>query len=117
MNEEIDIVELLTRVKEGKAPKKIEIDDTIYYFINREDISTMYKDANSYNWLTEEFVTTKTKITILDKPIIEEIEPVIEELDEIELKSCNDGTYIKILIRNNRDKINEIIKHINEEAK
>ena len=98
MNEEIDIIELLRRVKEGNAPKKIEIDDTIYHFTNGEDISTMYKDADSCNWLTEEFVTTKTKIKILDKPIIEKLEPL-----DADVVDCI-------------EKINEIIGHINKES-
>ena len=32
MNEEIDVIELLKRVKEGKAPKLIEVDDYEYEF-------------------------------------------------------------------------------------
>lgn len=31
MNEEIDIIELLKRVKEGKATKEIEINNRRYY--------------------------------------------------------------------------------------
>jgi len=39
MNEEIDIIELLKRVKEGKAPKEIEIEDTKYFYNQNDDIA------------------------------------------------------------------------------
>ena len=121
--EEIDIIELLKRAKEGKAPKKIEIDDTIYHFTNGEDISTMYTDADSCDWLTEELVTTKTKIKILDKPIIEELEIWQDEdgKEKAIVYPINDGTnnYNKnysvcdLYIAN---KINEIIRYIKKES-
>ena len=101
--EEIDIVELLKRVKEGKAPKKIMIGGTKYEYDNTwEEIGEIYE--NDYgHFLYEEEITLDTKIKILDKPII-------EELDENVLKYSNCLYYIK-------DKINEIIKHINKEEK
>ena len=103
--EEIDLIELLKRVKEGKAPKEIEVGKSKYEFNNRKNrINELYGDG-SFLWFIKD-ITVDTKIKILDKPII-------EELDEIELKSFNDEAYMKLIIRNNRDKINEIIKFIN----
>ena len=93
--EEIDIIELLKRVKEDKAPKLIEINKKIYKFnYNPPDICKVYirnEDGYPYLWLTNEIITFNTKIKILDKPIIEELEMR--------------GTMA--------DKINEIIKWIN----
>jgi len=99
--EEIDIIELLKRVKEGKAPKEIEIDGTKYEFKeNCSDIVCIYQTEYFYNWLDNEDITLNTKIKILDKPII-------EKLPEITATSSN-------IIKYNRDKINEIIDYIND---
>ena len=74
MNEEIDIIELLKRVKEGKAPKKIEINGNIYNYKGFINIQYMY-EGNEYNMFSEG-LNFDTKIKILDKPIIEELKPV-----------------------------------------
>ena len=93
--EEIDIIELLERVKKDKAPKLIKINKKIYKFnYNPPDICKTYirnEDGYPYLWLTNENITFNTKIKILDKPIIEELE----------------------MRRTMADKINEIIKWIN----
>ena len=73
--EEIDIIELLKRVKEGKAPKEIEIKNSTYIKSNdpdTDDIVYMYKGYSDY-WLEDLEITLDTKIKILDKPIIEEL--------------------------------------------
>ena len=103
MNEEIDIIELLQRVKEGKAPKEIEIEgrkyrcsiiDETYDYI-RVGLDDGYFDlVDDYNI----FELKDAKIKILDKPIIEEFEV----------------TDTAPLPHQFRDKINEIIKWINE---
>ena len=49
--EEIDIIELLQRVKEGKAPKEIEIENRTYIRSNdpdTDDIVYMYKGYSDY---------------------------------------------------------------------
>lgn len=101
--EEIDVVELLKRVKEGKAPKKIEIEETKYKFQeNCSDIVCIYQTEDCDDWLENENVTLDTKIKILDKPIIEDIKINSDETQEtLDIKT----------------KINEIIKHINKEEK
>lgn len=94
--EEIDIIELLQRVKEGKAPKEIEINGNIYNYKGFINIQYMYEN-NVYNMFIEG-LTLNTKIKILDKPIIEEFEVT----DTVPLP------------HQFRDKINEIIRVINE---
>ena len=102
MSEEIDIIELLKRVKEGKAPKKIMIGETEYeYMHDWDELDEIYQDDN-WRWLNDETVNLDTKIKILDKPIIEELEiPKDDYADPNEVAK----------------KINEIIRHINKEEK
>ena len=116
MNEEIDIIELLKRVKEGKAPKEIEIDGEKFILKDLENppIEYLYyrEDYDGYvlNWLENVDVFCNTKIKILDKPIIEEL----KEIQYSELKYSNiEQEAINSFIVSNRDKINEIIKWIN----
>lgn len=101
--EEIDIIELLKRENEGKAPKVIEIRGTKFYSSDTEnDIEKLYRDDCGNPWFTR-YIDVKTKIKILDKPVIEEIErlPHTPSPNECMLE----------------DKINEIIKYINKEEK
>lgn len=104
--EEIDIIELLKRVKEGKAPKEIEIKNKIFTYNQSKDISYLYS-YYADGWLQYD-IDFDTKIKILDKPIIEELDTII---GDIENPSHNE---ILILnwIRNNRIKINEIIRYL-----
>jgi len=105
MNEEIDIIELLKRVKEGKAPKIIQFNRRTHTFVdNEKQIAYLYKDINNDYWEYElGVVDFNTKIKILDKPIIEELEP----------NKCyfKDGT--ELVYKEMYSKINEIIKWIN----
>lgn len=104
--EEIDIIELLQRVKEGKAPKEIQIETTNYTFTGIEPIEKLYTNKNGVDWINSIDIYMYTKIKILDKPIIEELKPVL---------------YGNVLTYPDRDiltkKINEIIKWINKEDK
>lgn len=98
--EEIDIIELLKRVKEGKAPKKIMIGETEYEYDDTwEEIGDMY-DGDYGHYLYEEEITLYTKIKILDKPII-------EELDD----------YNNVDIFDLAIKVNQIIRYLNKEGK
>lgn len=102
--EEIDIIELLKRVKEGKAPKEIEIgEDKLFYHAEEKYFERLYQTENNSWWSNSSFITLYTKIKILDKPIIEEL-PIIIGYE------CDEN---RILIQKNRDKINEIIRVIN----
>ena len=108
--EEIDIIELLKRVKEGNAPKRIEINDRTYELYNNSIIEKMYirntceiETVVSYStWFEENCIELDTKIKILDKPIIEKIEIGEYETEEI----------LKI-----KNKLNEVIDKINKENK
>jgi len=105
VNEEIDIIELLKRVKEGKAPKKIEINGEKYYYNEKwNDVFYAYLGRDDKK-IFQNFVSFDTKIKILDKPIIDELSKVLPFDDD------------RALIIENRDKINEIARHINKEEK
>lgn len=117
--EEIDIIELLKRVKEEKAPKEIKIEGTEYKFQeNCSDIVCIYQTEDYDDWLENEDITLDTKIKILDKPIIEEI-PLIEINHDYSNSSTTDTYEVERAITNGElaDKINEIIRHINKEEK
>lgn len=113
MSEEIDIIELLKRVKEGKAPKRIEVYSKQFrlhpsYIATNEktlfELNSLYitydenKDLCDYDFWKLTGVCLKTKIKILDKPII-------EPLDDLDLINARPET--------NARKINEIIDFIN----
>lgn len=101
--EEIDIIELLKRVKEGKAPKEIEILGNCYVRNTDEDkdiLDYMYKGDTEY-WTCETQIDIDTKIKILDKPIIEKLNCFMDNDADNELKN----------------KINEIIDILNKENK
>ena len=112
--EEIDIIELLKRVKEGKAPKEIQIDQTILYRTEYDDISSLYKSVKcNFSWDTFfRRVNLDTKIKILDKPIIEELS---EDIDFI--ATVKDDQMKAEQIGENRKKINEIIRYLKKEEK
>lgn len=102
--EEIDIIELLQRVKEGKAPKEIEIENTTFYYNeNTTDIERLYCDGSqkASGYWTRYRTPINTKIKILDKPIIKKFEVT----DTVPLS------------HQFRDKINEIIDYINQNNK
>ena len=106
MSEEIDIIELLKRVKEGKAPKEIQVGNFIYSW--HTEVEGYFRSVIDNNYISvtadfDIFNILDTKIKILDKSIIEEL-PIIIGYEHEENKT---------LIQKNRDKINEIIKFLN----
>jgi len=99
--EEIDIIELLKRFKEGKAPQKIEINGRMYHYNDTWELKYAY--AEKVNgimvfYFENENITLNTKIKILDKPIIERLD-------------YDDIPDMRVF----RRKINEIIDVINKE--
>lgn len=105
--EEIDIIELLKRVKEGKAPKEIMIGETEYEYDDAwEEIGEIY-DNDYGHFLYEEEITLDTKIKILDKPIIEELKVEEGHTDLGGLPYTVYPTKDEII-----EKINEIIRRL-----
>ena len=112
MNEEIDIIELLKRVKEGNAPKLIQIGKEIYHIKEENlDLRRIYEtvDRNYYWDISDLYIDTPIKI--LDKPIIEEL-PTTEIVHNFEDNSTyeREKTYSEDELA---DKINEIVKFLN----
>lgn len=103
--EEIDIIELLKRVKEGKAPKRIEINGNKYFLRDLEKpiLDEIYYTEDKTGFALGWIVCIDTKIKILDKPIIEEL-----EIKDEGNKYFSPDTF-EITA-----KVNEIIKFINE---
>ena len=114
--EEIDSIELLKRVKEGKAPKIISINNLEYCYEDGASFGDYYRDTEKYGkvFLSNDYdfrSMANIKIKILDEPILEELDTIIGDLEN----PSHNEILILNLIRNNRIKINEIIKHINKE--
>lgn len=65
--EEIDIIELFKRVKEGKAPKKIEIENEIFIFYNTISFENLYITNSGRNWVLCKNINLTIKIKILDE--------------------------------------------------
>ncbi len=107
--EEIDIIELLQRVKEGKAPKLIQIGKEIYHIKEENlDLRRIYETVDrNYYWDIAD-IYFETKIKILDKPIIEEMKESYNTVFKDELDQ---------FILDTQNKINEIIRVINKENK
>ena len=107
--EEIDIIELLKRVREGKAPKLIEIENEKYSFYeNYAMLEEVYEYIEQDKFWCIDTIEFGTKIKILDKPTIEELDYSLEELEET---SYNES-WLMNCIRDNKEKINEIIRYL-----
>lgn len=100
----ITMYELLGLVKDGKAPKKIKYDGTIYEYNERVDFY-YWKESSLYR----EFATNGN---CLDKEVEIIEEPKKIEYEKIEELSCNDYDFekktINSLIKNQRKLIDEI---------
>ena len=112
--EEIDIIELLKRVKEGNAPKEIQVGNFIYSW--HTEVEGYFRSVIDNNYISvtadfDIFNILDTKIKILDKPIIEEL-PTTEIVHNFEDNSTyeREKTYSEDELA---DKINEIIKFLN----
>lgn len=101
----ITIYELLGLVKDGKAPKKIKYDGTIYEY--SENDGFYYWEGLS---LYREFATNGN---CLDKEVEIIEEPKKIEKLELESGKIDDQEFIAKYITHNRYKINELIDEIN----
>lgn len=120
--EEIDIIELLQRVKEGKAPKRIEIEGVIYERNTdeqfRDCVDFMYQHYRGVDepidwWIDDKDITLDTKIKILDKPIIEELEISTDGKSPILIKKDGKTNNLRTIDVEIINKLNEIIKKMN----
>lgn len=123
-SEEINIVELFKLIQEGKAPKKIKILEYEFTYDDEETcLDSVYKRFEICRPIEFWFdlpISIDTKIKILDKPVIEEIEIYQDDdgNDKAVVYPLNDGTNNKnknyaISIVYIANKINEIIRFIN----
>lgn len=108
MNKEITIYELLGLIKEGKEPKRIKVDDVIYFY------NSTKKDYKSE--IDEPFFLFNDYVDI--KSELDKIVEILEE-DEDEnitpLVTFNDVSFYSwIYVDENRRKINELIKEVNK---
>lgn len=112
MNKKIKIIEILNVISNGeyeKLPLNIEVDgkkynwDTLEHFYNRKD-----SDREDLLELAREYDT----ITFLDM-IAEVLDDSVEDNTE-EIEELPDDDYS---IKENRDKINEIIRYIKRKDK
>jgi len=106
----ITIYELLGLIKDGKAPKKIKIDETIFERTSSSDITQMYNYWNrGYNhfWLTTYTILLDDEVEILDE------EDEFIDIEEIEYKPRKVQNAINDLIKNQK----KIINKLKEEGK
>ena len=117
----ITLYELLGLLKDGKAPKKVLINDTVYYLLeDKERYVYLRNDHDIRDW--ERFIDHSINITMClndevlilennnEAEIIEE-EKEIEELDLGEARS--NGEYIiSINDKKIQDKINELVRRV-----
>ena len=116
--QEIDIIELLQRVKEGKAPKKIQVGNFIYSW--HTEVEGYFRSVIDNNYISvtadfDIFNILDTKIKILDKPIIEELEISRDVFGKnpILIKKDGKANTLRTIDAEIIDKINEIIDFIN----
>ena len=111
MNEEINIIELLKRVKEGKAPKIIEVRGIVYkYRPEWKSIETMYVDGLGDDITNYSNIDLDTKVKVLDKPKYQIITKVSDDWDYdtvsiYDLCSKVDGVIDYINNKENKDDI------------
>lgn len=119
----ITLYELLGLIKDRKAPKKVLIDDTVYYLLQDKEIYIYSRnDHDIRDW--ERFIDHSINITMClndevlilennnEAEIIEE-EKEIEELDLGEARP--NGEYIiSINDKKIQDKINELVREVNK---
>lgn len=108
----ITVYELLGLIKDGKAPKKIKWENMEWnYDIENNEYFTKYK---KYYWLFEEYIPNNVNFMncLNDKvEILEEDKPIIEKINDFIGATDNE---LMFNIREIKNKLNEIIDHINK---
>lgn len=118
MSKTIRVIDLLNKIANGEdVPKKVLIDDEVYYLIKDEDGNIVYsrrKDSKDWESFIDEKIaisrSLNDKVLIIDDEIIEEQEEIdiqsIEEIKDIFIENSTCGEDVKYLAR----KYNEILK-------
>lgn len=90
MSKAIRVIDLLNKIANGEdVPKKVLIDDEVYYLIKDEDGNIVYsRRKDSKDW--ESFIDEKIAISrsLNDKVLIIDDE-IIEEQEEIDIQDIN----------------------------
>lgn len=107
MNKKIKIIELLLKIAHGEYPKRFKYNNKIYEY-KRIAQGTGYVTEN-YDWFNSDIYIDDWDNLNEYVEILEDNTEQIEELLTIEDYECD-----KTDIRLNRDKINELVKAINE---
>ena len=116
----IDIYTLLGMIKDGKAPKKIMYDGKIYEY---QGDDYLYKDKHEY-WLFSESYTDKRKwlddflndeVEILETTITYKKDEQNDKIEYLDDFYKDDRFGYSIDLEKIRDKINEIIDHLNNQ--
>lgn len=114
----IRVIDLLNKIANGEdVPKKVLIDDEVYYLIKDEDGNIVYsrrKDSKDWESFIDEKIaisrSLNDKVLIIDDEIIEEQEEIdiqnIEDIKDIFIENSSCGEDVKYLAR----KYNEILK-------
>jgi len=116
MNKKIKIIEILNVISNGeyeKLPLNIEVDgkkynwDTLEHFYNRKD-----SDREDLLELAREYDTI-TFLDMIAEVLDDSVEDNTEEIEELEITEIVQNRLVKE-IRENREKINELVKAVNK---
>lgn len=121
MSKAIRVIDLLNKIANGEElPKKVLIDDEVYYLINDEDGNIVYsrrKDSKDWGSFIDEKIaisrSLNDKVLIIDDEIIEEqkeidIQEIVEPL-KVESYECD-----KTDIRINRETIKKLVQAVKQ---
>ena len=104
MNKKIKIIELLLKIAHGEYPKKFKYNNKIYEY---------KRIAQGTGYVTENYDWFNSDIYIDDWDNLNEYVEILEDNTE-EIEELPDYNYS---IKENRDKINEIIRYIKRKDK
>ena len=116
MNKKIKIIDILNVISNGeyeKLPLNIEVDgkkynwDTLEHFYNRKD-----SDREDLLELAREYDTI-TFLDMIAEVLDDSVEDNTEEIEELEITEIVQNRLVKE-IRENREKINELVKAVNK---
>ena len=108
MNKKIKIIELLLKIAHGEYPKKFKYNNKIYEY---------KRIAQGTGYVTENYDWFNSDIYIDDwdnlNEYVEILEDNTEEIEELEITEIVQNRLVKE-IRENREKINQLVKAVNK---